>query len=61
MALTLLVWLCALQLIFLIVTPFLGWKVAGLAALALLIILLPICWSICAFRLKNCDDDFRVR
>lgn len=50
MALTLLVWLCTLPVIFLIVTPLWGWKVAGVAALALLLILLPVCWAICASR-----------
>ncbi|OGF53346.1 MAG: hypothetical protein A2Z21_07865 [Candidatus Fraserbacteria bacterium RBG_16_55_9] len=50
MALTLLVWLCTLPVIFLVVTPLWNWKVAGLAALALLMILLPVCWAICSFR-----------
>lgn len=56
MALALLVWLCALPLIFLVATPFLGWKVAGLIALGLLLVLLPVCWAICVFKIKNCND-----
>ncbi len=53
MGLTLLVWLCALPLILLVATPLWGWKVAGLAALALLLILLPVCWVICTFRVQQ--------
>lgn len=53
MILTLVVWVCALPLIFLVATPFLGWRVAGLAALGLLVLLLPICWGICWFRVAK--------
>lgn len=53
MILTLVVWLCALPVIFLVVTPFLGWRVAGLVALGLLVLLLPICWGICWFRVAQ--------
>lgn len=42
MGLTLLVWLCTLPLLALLVLPFFGWQVAGLVALGLLLILLPV-------------------
>ena len=53
MALTLLVWLCASLVIFLVATPLWGWKVAGVVALALLMVLLSICWAICSFRIQQ--------
>lgn len=56
MALALLIWLCTLPLIFIFATPFLGWQIAGSIALGLLIILLPICWIICIFKVTNCDE-----
>ncbi len=59
MGLTLLVWLCTLPLVALLVLPFFGWRVAGLVALGLLLILLPICWALCAVKIKNCDEASR--
>ena len=47
MSMTLMVWLCCLPLVFLIVAPFFGWKAAGTGALALLGLLLVICFGIC--------------
>ena len=47
MSLSLGLWLCCLPLVFLIVAPFFGWKVAGTGALALLGLLLVICFGIC--------------
>lgn len=53
MLLTVLVWLCTLPLVALVVWPFFGWQVAGLVALGMLLLLLPICWGICWFRLAR--------
>ena len=50
MALTIIVWLCSLPLIVLIVLPLFGLEAAAVAALALLIIALVMCWSICAWK-----------
>ncbi|HKZ86643.1 MAG TPA: hypothetical protein VJ793_23675 [Anaerolineae bacterium] len=50
MALTIVVWLCSLPLIVLIVLPLFGLEAAAVAALALLIIALVMCWSICAWK-----------
>jgi hypothetical protein len=50
MLLALVVWLCSLPVVFLMVTPFLGWQIASFVALGLLVFLLPICWGICWFR-----------
>lgn len=47
MSLTMIVWLCCLPLVFLIVAPFFGWKVAGVAALGLFLVLLVACFGIC--------------
>lgn len=49
MLLTLVVWLCSLPVVFLVVTPWLSWQSAGLVALGLLLLLLPVCWAICWF------------
>lgn len=50
MALTIVVWLCSLPLIVLIVLPRFGLEAAAVAALALLIIALVMCWGICAWK-----------
>ncbi len=50
MALTIVVWLCSLPLIALVVLPLFGVEVAAVAALALLLISMAICWGICAWK-----------
>lgn len=50
MLLALVVWLCSLPLILLIVAPLLGLKAAGLAALALFVAVLAICWGVCSWK-----------
>ena len=47
MSMALVIWLCCLPLVFLIVAPFFGWKVAGAGALSILGLLLVICFGIC--------------
>lgn len=51
MSMALGIWLCWLPIIFLIVLPFLGWKAAGVGAIALLGLLLVICFSICTIKI----------
>jgi hypothetical protein len=53
MALALVIWLCSLVVIGLIVVPLLGPKVAGMVAVGLLVVLLAVCWGICAYRLPD--------
>lgn len=50
MALALGVWLCALPFVFLLLAPWLGIKVAGGTALALLAVIAGICWVLCSAR-----------
>jgi len=58
MSLTLGVWLCCLPLVFLLVAPFFGWKVAGVAGLGLLVVLLVICFGICTTKIcKEGGED----
>jgi len=47
MALALVLWLCSLPLIALIVIPHLGLNAAGLVALALLVVVMALCWGAC--------------
>jgi hypothetical protein len=47
------VWLCSLPLIALIVIPFLGLGMTGMIALALLIVLLAICWGMCGWKIMK--------
>ena len=47
MSMALGIWLCCLALVFLIVAPFFCWKAAGVGALAILGLLLVICFGIC--------------
>ena len=51
MALTIVLWLCSLVLVGLIIVPLLGWQVAWVVALGLLIVDLALCWGVCAYRL----------
>jgi hypothetical protein len=53
MTLTLALWLCSLLVIGLFVAPFFGIKLAGIAALGLLVLLLAACWSLCVYRLPH--------
>jgi hypothetical protein len=50
MALTIVLWLCSLPLIGLVVLPLFGQAVAAATAVVLLLIMLPICWGICSWR-----------
>jgi hypothetical protein len=49
MALTVVVWLCSLVLVGLIVLPLFGAKIAWMAAAALLLASLALCWGICTY------------
>jgi uncharacterized membrane protein (DUF4010 family) len=51
MALALVVWLCTLPLVGLFIVPFFGLKVAAIAAIALFIAAIAICWGICGWKL----------
>jgi hypothetical protein len=51
MALTLVLWLCSLVLVGLLVVPLLGWSVAWMVALGLLVVFVALCWGVCAYRL----------
>jgi len=51
MLLAFMVWLCSLPLIALILIPFWGLGVMSMIALALLIILLAICWGMCGWKI----------
>lgn len=51
MALTMVIWLCALPLVGLLVVPFFGLKVGLSAAAALFILAMVICWGICGWKL----------
>lgn len=50
MALALILWFCTLPLIGLIVLPLLGMRAAAIAALALFLILMAVCWGICGWK-----------
>jgi hypothetical protein len=49
MALTLVLWLCALPLVALLVVPFFGLSVAAVVAVLLLVVMLITCWGICGW------------
>lgn len=51
MALTLVVWLCSLVLVGLIVLPLFGAEIAFVAAAALLLASLAVCWGICTYHI----------
>lgn len=51
MALALVLWLCTLPLVGLFVVPFFGLKVGAIAAVALFIAAMAICWGICGWKL----------
>lgn len=53
MALALTLWLCSLPLAAILVVPFFGLKVAGLVALALLILAMAMCWGACGWKTLN--------
>lgn len=53
------VWLCSLPLIALIIIPFWGLGMMGMIALALLIILLAICWGMCGWNIYKSQDPKR--
>ena len=51
MALAIIIWLCTLPLVGLFVVPFFGPKVGLVAAAALFIAAMVICWGICGWKL----------
>ena len=53
MMLTIVLWLCSLVLVGLIIVPLLGWQVAWVVAIGLLIVDLVLCWGVCAYRLVS--------
>lgn len=53
MALAITLWLCSLPLVVILVVPFFGLKLGGLAALALLIVIMAICWGACGWKMPN--------
>ena len=56
MILTLVLWLCSLVFVGLIVVPLLGPKIAWIVAIALLVVDLVLCWSVCAYRLVRHEE-----
>ena len=53
MALALVLWLCILPLIGLLIVPFLGLRVAALAAVGLFVIAVAMCWGVCSWKLYD--------
>ena len=51
MALAIVIWLCTLPLVGLLVVPFFGLKVGLIAAVALFIVAMVICWGICSWKI----------
>ena len=49
--LTFFVWLCSLPLLLLLVVPFLGWRVAGVLAIAWLGVAAGVCFTLCVGRI----------
>ena len=50
MALAIIIWMCTLPLVGLLVVPFFGLKVGLVAAAALFIAVIVICWGICGWK-----------
>jgi hypothetical protein len=50
MALAITIWMCTLPLVGLLVVPFFGLKVGLVAAAALFIAAMVICWGICGWK-----------
>lgn len=53
MPLAFMIWCCTVPLVFFLVTPFFGWKVAGLAAMVVLVALLVACYGIYTTRVHQ--------
>lgn len=51
MAVALTIWLCTLPLVGLLVVPFFGLKAGLVAAAALFIAALAVCWGICSWKI----------
>ena len=51
MALTLVLWLCSLVLVGLVIVPLLGWQIAWIVAIGLLLVFVALCWGVCTYRL----------
>ena len=50
MALAIIIWMCTLPLVGLLVVPFFGLKAGLVAAAALFIAAMVICWGICGWK-----------
>jgi hypothetical protein len=50
-------WMCSLPLAGLLVVPFFGWKAGLVAAAALLIGAMIVCWGICGWKVFSVDDS----
>lgn len=53
MALALVLWLCSLPLVAIFVVPFFGLKVGAIAAVALFLVAMAICWGICGWKVSQ--------
>lgn len=53
MALMIVLWLCSLPLIALVILPLFGRTVAFTVALALLPVLLLVCWGVCGWHMTH--------
>jgi hypothetical protein len=51
MALCIIIWICTLPLVGLLVVPFFGLNVGLVAAAALFIAVMVICWGICGWKI----------
>ena len=51
MALAIVIWLCTLPLVGLLVIPFFGLQVGLIAAAALFIAAMVICWGMCSWKI----------
>jgi len=47
MALALCVWPCTLPIVFLLIAPWLGVRIAVVTAVALLVVIAAACWALC--------------
>ncbi len=51
MVLAIVIWLCTLPLVGLLVVPFFGLKIGLIAAAALFIVAMVICWGVCSWKI----------
>ena len=57
MVLAFVVWLCSLPLVGLVVIPFFGPQVAGVAAVMLLFVVMAVCWGMCTWKVFKGRDN----